>query len=80
MITISCDLCGNHAEFGISAKYGISVNQSTVRMEDHHICQKCAKKLGLLQMERPEDAATPSGPNANDIYHNIYVMEENAND
>ena len=49
-------------------------------MEDHHICQKCAKKLGLLQMERPEDAATPSGPNANNIYNNIYVMEENAND
>ena len=50
MISISCDLCGKNACFGLkSATEGVVfVYTADLTAANHHLCRKCAEKIGIL--------------------------------
>lgn len=55
MITITCDICGKPAAFGIDSKFSIYLSEKK-ELYSHHICRECAGKLGITPEEEKSEA------------------------
>lgn len=57
MITITCDICGKTADIALEpSTYGMYAYRQNLRMYTHHLCEDCAKKIGIVkQLEELEE-------------------------
>lgn len=68
MISISCDLCGEDAFFGLKSttESVVFVYTANLTAANHHLCRKCAEKIGILpasSSQPDKDTITDSNQN-----------------
>lgn len=49
MVKVVCDICGNPATIGLDAsRYSVYVTTENIHMYEHHLCCRCADRIGLV--------------------------------
>lgn len=68
MLKIICDICGNQATIGLDAsRYGVYVPTENLHMYKHHLCLRCAEKLGLVDYIKERQAESERCLKQNEI-------------
>lgn len=69
MIKFLCDLCGRKAKYRVTSDESTSIvyiDDRFMNINKHHICERCAKPLGINRKDKSDGPDKPGKENSGD--------------